>query len=80
MALTEDIAATLDLSGYKCPLPVLKARKALKSLDPGSELTVICTDPAAPNDFRAYCQASGHVLLSIENDDDGYRIRLRRAS
>ena len=59
---------------------VAKARKALKSLDPGSELTVICTDPAAPNDFRAYCQASGHVLLSIENDDDGYRIRLRRAS
>lgn len=69
---------TLDLSGYKCPLPVLKARKALTASAPGDELLVICTDPAAPSDFRAFCEAAGHELLSIEEHGEAYRIRLRR--
>jgi len=71
---------TLDLSGYKCPLPVLKARKALKQKTPGSELLIICTDPAAPADFRAYCQAAGHDLLDIGEEDGRYLIRVRSAA
>ncbi|CAM5433556.1 Sulfurtransferase TusA OS=Afipia felis OX=1035 GN=tusA PE=3 SV=1 [Afipia felis] len=41
----------LDLSGLKCPMPVLRTRKALKSLQPGDRLEVICTDPLAAIDL-----------------------------
>ena len=71
---------TLDLSGYKCPLPVLKARKALKERAPGSELLVVCTDPAAPGDFRAFCQAAGHTLLSVEQSEEQYIIRIVKSA
>lgn len=68
----------LDLSGYKCPLPVLKARKVLNASAPGAELLVVCTDPAAPGDFRAFCDAAGHDLLAVEEQGESFRIRLRR--
>ncbi len=60
------MSATLDASGLKCPLPVLRARKALKPLAPGEVLTVRATDPGALADFRAFCQATGHALLAHE--------------
>jgi tRNA 2-thiouridine synthesizing protein A len=53
----------LDASGLKCPLPVLKARKALSALPAGAILKVIATDPGAPEDFRHFCEAAGHRLL-----------------
>ena len=53
----------LDTSGLRCPLPVLRARKRLAGdVAPGDRVRVIATDPAAPNDFRAFCEAAGHVL------------------
>jgi len=55
--------AELDVSGMICPLPVLRARKALAALAPGDLLRVLCTDPAAATDFPAYCEAAGHTLL-----------------
>jgi tRNA 2-thiouridine synthesizing protein A len=53
----------LDTSGLKCPLPVLKAKKALRGLDAGERLRVIATDPSALNDFPAYCTEAGHALI-----------------
>jgi len=53
----------LDVSGMICPLPVLRARRALATLGPGEILRVLCTDPAAATDFPAYCEAAGHTLL-----------------
>lgn len=53
----------LDTSGLRCPLPVLRARKRLAEVGPGECLCVRATDPAAPNDFRAFCEAGGHDLL-----------------
>jgi tRNA 2-thiouridine synthesizing protein A len=41
----------LDLSGLKCPMPVLRTRKALKSMQPGDRLEVVCTDPLAAIDL-----------------------------
>jgi tRNA 2-thiouridine synthesizing protein A len=54
----------LDLKGLKCPLPALKARKALKSVLPGRELMVICTDPMAAIDIPNLIRETGDVLLS----------------
>ena len=53
----------LDVRGMICPLPVLRARKALAALEPGQLLRVYCTDPAAAADFPAYCETAGHTLL-----------------
>jgi tRNA 2-thiouridine synthesizing protein A len=72
------MSTILDLKGLKCPLPVLRARKALGQLDPGAEIVVLVTDPAAPDDFRAFCDQAGHRLVGIEEDGDGHSITLRR--
>ncbi len=59
----------LDTSGLKCPLPVLKAKKALKAMAAGDRLTVIATDPGAMKDFHHFCEASGDTLESASEDD-----------
>jgi tRNA 2-thiouridine synthesizing protein A len=67
---------TMDARGLKCPLPVLKARKAMKSLQPGDILIVLTTDPGAPGDFRHFCEATGHRLIDIKDESDGHRIEI----
>ena len=59
----------LDTSGLKCPLPVLKAKKALKTLAAGDRLTVIATDPGAMKDFHHFCEATGDILESATEVD-----------
>ncbi len=61
----------LDTTGLKCPLPVLKARKALKGLPDGAIVEVVTTDPGAPADFRHFCTESGHRLVEQRQRDDG---------
>jgi tRNA 2-thiouridine synthesizing protein A len=55
--------ATLDARGLKCPLPVLKARRALKDVPPGGRLRVLATDPGAVKDFAHFCATTGCELL-----------------
>ena len=69
----------LDAKGLKCPLPVLRAQKAIRSVEIGSDLTVLATDPAAPRDFKAFCSQTGHVLVSIEECDGVFALVLRRS-
>ena len=69
----------LDTSGLKCPLPVLKAKKAMKGLAPGDELTVIATDPQSPGDFQAFCETTGDALVSSREKDGVFEIRLKKA-
>src|ERR1043165_611362 len=54
----------LDTKGLNCPLPVLRAKKALVDLAAGGVLRVEATDPGASRDFESFCQAQGHQLLS----------------
>ena len=54
----------LDLTGMKCPLPVLKARRKINQMAPRSVLKVTADDPAAPLDFEHFCHTGGHDLLS----------------
>ena len=70
---------TLDVQGLSCPLPVLKANKALRGMAPGATLTVLATDPAATKDFAAYSEETGHELLSSTAEASGVlRFVLRR--
>jgi tRNA 2-thiouridine synthesizing protein A len=56
----------LDLSGLKCPLPALKTRKALKSLNPGDRLEVHCTDPLSVIDIPALIRETGDSVEITE--------------
>ncbi|WP_269531711.1 sulfurtransferase TusA family protein [Chitinimonas sp. BJYL2] len=62
---------TVDLSGLNCPLPILRAKKALADLPSGTVLQLICTDPGTPADFEAFCRQTGHALSHHEVGSDG---------
>ena len=68
----DDEITLIDASGLKCPLPVLKARKALQSLTDGDKLRVISTDPASPLDFKHFCNSKGHSLISVKEKEDSF--------
>ncbi len=70
---------TLDLTGLRCPLPILRAKKALAAAAAGSVITVLATDPGAPGDFAAFCRHTGHELLSSETLENGvFQMVIRR--
>jgi len=71
--------ATLDARGLKCPLPVLKARRALKDLPAGGVLRVLATDPGAEKDFVHFCATTGCELLQSEWEGSELRIALKKA-
>jgi tRNA 2-thiouridine synthesizing protein A len=68
----------LDVQGLTCPLPVLKANKALRGLAPGARLTVLATDPASVKDFRAFCSETGHALVAFSEAQGIYSFTLRK--
>jgi tRNA 2-thiouridine synthesizing protein A len=70
----------VDASGLKCPLPVLKARKAIKGLVGGAQIRVISTDPASPLDFKHFCNTSGHELLDIVEEGERLEFLIRKAA
>jgi tRNA 2-thiouridine synthesizing protein A len=59
----------LDVKGLNCPLPILRAKKALTDMETGQTLKVIATDPGSVKDFAAFCKQTGNALL--ESADNG---------
>ena len=59
-----------DATGLLCPLPVLRANRKLRELPVGGLLTVRATDPAAEKDFPAFCNQTGHELVSTSRDGE----------
>ncbi len=68
----------LDLRGLKCPLPVLKARKAMQSLASGERLTLECTDPMTAIDVPHFVNQDGHHLEAQERRDTVYVYRIAK--
>ncbi len=68
----------LDAKGMKCPLPVLRARKAMKQVPEGEVLEIEATDPGAVQDFQAFCETTGHELLASEERDGVFHFRIRK--
>lgn len=61
---------TLDATGLKCPLPVLKLRKALEGLSIGEKIILHADDPIAPLDVEHFCKTAGHDLLYINQKEN----------
>jgi tRNA 2-thiouridine synthesizing protein A len=68
----------LDTRGLRCPLPVLRARKAMQSVAPGAVLLVLATDPGTVRDFEAFCAATGHALVAHAEQDGEHTFRIRK--
>lgn len=66
-----EMGEVLDARGLRCPLPVLKTRRAIQRIAVGGELTVLATDPASRIDIRHYCNTTGHELVRAEEDAEG---------
>ena len=71
---------TLDARNLKCPLPVLRARKAMKEVAAGGLLKVLATDPGAPQDFVHFCRATGHELVESTESGGIYNITIRKCA
>ena len=68
----------LDVKGLNCPLPVLRANRVLRGMQPGERLRVLATDRAAVADFRAFCRETGHDLLSFAEEAGVFSFTIRR--
>jgi tRNA 2-thiouridine synthesizing protein A len=68
----------IDATGLLCPLPVLKARKRLSGMEPGTVLRLIATDPAAVIDVPHFCAEAGHELISTAEDGVAQVYLIRR--
>ena len=59
----------LDARGLNCPLPILRCKKGMAEVGPGEVLKVMATDPGSVKDFQAFCKQTGHVLLSLAEEE-----------
>ena len=58
----------VDARGLNCPLPILRAKKALADMQSGEILRVVCTDPGSVRDFQAFARQTGNSLLAQESE------------
>jgi tRNA 2-thiouridine synthesizing protein A len=68
----------LDVRGLNCPLPILRAKKALGDLTPGQVLKVVATDPGSVKDFQAFCKQTGNELLSHSDGGGDFTFLLKK--
>lgn len=73
-----EVKQELDARGLNCPLPILRAKKAIAGLAEGEVLKVLATDPGAVKDFEAFCKQTGNELLQSQDSGDGFEFLIRR--
>ena len=68
----------LDARGLNCPLPILRAKKALKDLGVGQVLRIVATDPGSVKDFEAFAEQTGNELLESSESGDEFHFLLKK--
>jgi tRNA 2-thiouridine synthesizing protein A len=76
--MTMDFDKELDARGLNCPLPILKAKKALAEMTSGQVLRVMATDPGSVRDFQAFAKQTGNELLSHAQADREFIFFMKR--
>ena len=74
-----DFDQELDASGLNCPLPILRAKKAIAALEPGQTLRIIATDPGSVKDFEAFSRQTGNELLESGEQDGKFVFMMKKA-
>ncbi len=70
----------LDTKGMNCPIPILKAKKALVDIASGEVLEIHATDPGAVADFEAFCRQTGNELVEWSEEDAIYKFQIKKAA
>jgi tRNA 2-thiouridine synthesizing protein A len=70
----------LDVKGLNCPLPILRAKKALKDIPTGGTLEVLATDPGAVKDFEAFCRTTGNELVESKNENNVFSFVIKHTA
>ena len=78
-AKLNETPTVLDVKGLKCPLPVLRANKAIKPLPAGAVLEIHATDPGTVEDFKVYCETTGHELVESRQQGGVYSFVIRKS-
>ncbi len=68
----------LDARGLNCPLPILRAKKALNDMQSGQILRITATDPGSVKDFQAFCKQTGNELLSQTEENKEFIVLMKR--
>jgi len=71
---------TIDAKGTNCPIPILKAKKAIGTLPKGAVLEILATDPGAVPDFQAFCRSTGNTLLEHDEAAGTYRFLIKHTA
>jgi TusA-related sulfurtransferase len=69
----------VDATGLECPMPLLKAKRALNAMESGQRLRVLATDKGSVRDFQVFAEQSGNLLLSAEEADGVFSYLLEKA-
>ena len=73
-----DFDDELDASGLNCPLPILRAKKALNGMDAGKVLHIIATDPGSVKDFEAFAKQTGNELLESSEEGGKFHFYMKK--
>ena len=73
-----EVQVEVDARGLNCPLPILKAKKALADMASGEVLKVVATDPGSVRDFQAFARQTGHELVEQTRTEAEFTHYLRR--
>lgn len=74
----ESADSHVDARDLRCPMPLLKAKRALNALAPGQSLAVMATDAGSARDFAVFCEQSGHELLGSDQQNGVFHYLLRK--
>lgn len=72
------ISKTLDAKNLSCPLPILKTKKAIDSIEIGEFLEVFATDPGSATDFEAWSKSTGHEIAAQSEEGGVYRYVIKK--
>ncbi len=75
-----DFDDELDARGLSCPLPILRAKKAINGLEAEQTLKIMATDPGSVEDFEAFCKQTGNELLSSTEEGDEFVFFIKKGS
>ena len=75
-----DFKEELDARGLNCPLPILRAKKAINALGAGETLKIIATDPGSVKDFEAFCKQTGNELVSSAEDGGEFTFFIKKSA
>jgi tRNA 2-thiouridine synthesizing protein A len=73
-----DFDEELDASGLNCPLPILRAKKALAGMDAGKVLHIIATDPGSVKDFEAFARQTGNELMESKEEGGKFLFLIKK--